>query len=508
VSPNEKIQHDEGDHAMFRNPVVAIAVVMLVCVAALPCSSATAENTELITLPLRTRDVEDKVRIDEVKVRGSELAIIVMDMWDNHWDPNWVAHAGARAEPINRFLHRARAAGAVIIHSPTNLIAGYGGPVYQNTKQRLAAARVPQSAIPPDNGFKATSAPPWGTTRRVDGKNGCMDGTLSSAPNLLSNQCIGIDIEAGDYITGEWGTLPEAWNILQKHGTKYLLYVGGATNMCLLMKPIGLRHMKARGVKTVLVRNLAIAWSDPYHWYHRDEKLPEQWGYTALKGDAFVADWVERDMAPAVTSAIFSGPEPHTLKLANATATYSPRNVEVGNAIDGSTTHRNGWGIGTHTGEKNTAVFELAEGADNLCGKRLYFVLQFASHDRTCLLGNFRLSVTADGRDSFADGKASGGHVQANWTILHPASARTLSTATSLQIDKDGTVLGKTEKVPDYDCYYLEMDNPLGKKVTGFRLEALPHESLPSGGPGLSANGNFVLGEINIRTRFCGELNP
>ena len=46
-----------------------------------------------------------------------------------------------------------------------------------------------------------------------------------------------------------------------------------------------------------------------------------------------------------------------------------------------------------------------------------------------------------------------------------------------MQIDKDGTVLGKTEKVPDYDCYYLEVDNPLGKEVTGLRLEALPDET-------------------------------
>jgi hypothetical protein len=486
---------------MFRTHAILILLATLVGVGVTP-HSALAEETRLITLPLRTRDAKGKVQIDEVQVRGSELAVIVMDMWDNHWDPNWVAHAGARAEPINRFLHRARAEGAVVILSPTNLITGYGGPVYQNTKQRQAAAQTPKSVVPRDNGFMPapTERVPWGKTRYVSGKAHGMDGKPTSAPNVLSNQCIGIDIEAGDYITGESGTLPEAWNILRKHHTKYLLYVGGATNMCLLAKPIGLRHMKARGVETLLVRDLAIAWSDPYHWQLRDEKLPEDWGYTALKADAFVADWVEREMSPAVTSAILSGPAPHTLKLVNATATYSQEDVEVGKAIDGSTTRRNGWGIGRHTAEKNSAVFELAEGADNLCGKRLYFVMQFASHDRTCSLGKFRLSVTADDRDSFADGKASGGDVEANWTILHPRSARTLSTATRLQINKNGVVLGLAEKTPDYDCYYLVVDNPLGKKVTGFRLEALPDESLPSGGPGLSANGNFVLGEINIRT--------
>jgi len=244
--------------------------------------AAAAEASNSITLPLRTRDAQGQVSIGKVMVKGSELAIVVMDMWDSHWDPNWVRHAGARAEPINRFLHRARAQGAVVIHSPTNLISGYGGPVYKKTKQRLAAAQVPKSVAPRDNGFmpKPTELCPWGKTRYVSGKAHGMDGKPTSAPNILSNQCIGIDIEADDYITGEWGTLQEAWNIIQKHKTKYILYVGGATNMCLIAKPIGLRHMKARGVETVLVRDLAIAWSDPYHWHQRNEKLPDNWGYT------------------------------------------------------------------------------------------------------------------------------------------------------------------------------------------------------------------------------------
>ena len=116
------------------------------------------------------------------------------------------------------------------------------------------------------------------------------------------------------------------------------------------------------------------------------------------------------------------------------------------------------------------------------------------------LLGKFRLSVTADSRDSFADGKSSGGDVEANWTVLHPTSARTLSIATDLKIGEDGSVLAGAEKVPDFDCYYLEVDNPLGKQVTGFRLEALPDDSLPQGGPGMASDGNFVLGEVNIRT--------
>jgi hypothetical protein len=485
---------------MFQTPVHTSVLTMLISITVASASVFANDESELITLPLRTRDANDKVTTTKVQAKGSEFAIIVMDMWDNHWDPTWVAHATARAESMNQFLHRARGAGAVIIHSPTNLITGYGGRVYQDTKQRQAASRAPKSVAPRDNGFMRKPAAPWGKNRYVGSKAHRMNGEPASRPNTLSNQCVGIDIEANDYITGEWGTLQDAWNILQKHDTKYLLYVGGATNMCLILKPIGLRHMKARGIKTVLVRDLALAWSDPYHWYDRNKKLPDDWGYTALKGDAFVADWIEREMSPAVTSGIFSGPAPHTLKLAHATATHSPEKYAAGKAIDGSTTRQNGWANIGNAAKKSAAVFELAETADNLCGKRLHVVLQFASHDKKHSLGKFRLSVTTDDRNTFADGKPSGGDVEANWTVLHPTGARTLSIATDLQVSKDGVVRAVVKKVPDFDCYYLEVDNPLGEKVTGFRLEALPDKSLPSGGPGLSADGNFVLGEINIRT--------
>ena len=34
--------------------------------------------------------------------------------------------------------------------------------------------------------------------------------------------------------------------------------------------------------------------------------------------------------------------------------------------------------------------------------------------------------------------------------------------------------------------------------VTAVRLEVLPHASLPETGPGLGANGNFVLGEVQL----------
>ena len=51
----------------------------------------------------------------------------------------------------------------------------------------------------------------------------------------------------------------------------------------------------------------------------------------------------------------------------------------------------------------------------------------------------------------------------------------------------------------------------LPQNVTGIRLETLPHPTLPSSGPGLAANGNFLLVEM-LATSFAevfelGDIN-
>ena len=56
----------------------------------------------------------------------------------------------------------------------------------------------------------------------------------------------------------------------------------------------------------------------------------------------------------------------------------------------------------------------------------------------------------------------------------------------------------------DTDTYTLKFGSvPAG--VTGFRLEALPHDSLPGKGAGRAKNGNFMLTEFVVRYRVGGE---
>ena len=82
---------------------------------------------------------------------------------------------------------------------------------------------------------------------------------------------------------------------------------------------------------------------------------------------------------------------------------------------------------------------------------------------------------------------------QEPWTILKPIKAVSKGGA-KLEIQADGALLA-TGKKTDKDTYTLTVKLPKGT-FTALRLEALPHPSLPAGGPGRAANGNFILTEI------------
>lgn len=87
---------------------------------------------------------------------------------------------------------------------------------------------------------------------------------------------------------------------------------------------------------------------------------------------------------------------------------------------------------------------------------------------------------------------------QSPWTVLRPTEVASENGAT-LTLQEDGAILASGES-PGMDTYTLSFAGiPAG--VTAFQLEALPHDSLPSQGPGRAGNGNFVLSEFVVEAK-------
>ncbi|RUL87284.1 DUF1553 domain-containing protein [Tautonia sociabilis] len=85
-----------------------------------------------------------------------------------------------------------------------------------------------------------------------------------------------------------------------------------------------------------------------------------------------------------------------------------------------------------------------------------------------------------------------------DWTPISPTRLSSKNGAT-MEVLEDSSVLVSGDK-PNQDVYTVELETDL-TGITGLRLEVLPHESLPDGGPGrapLFSVGDFLLTEFEV----------
>ena len=191
-----------------------------------------------------------------------------------------------------------------------------------------------------------------------------------------------------------------------------------------------------------------------------------------------------------------------TVTFQEGTATFSQNYpccaLPVGQAVDGvivygagDINNLNGWGIHPAVSQNHTAVFETST---DISASQLDFKLyQYwgGAHN----LGRFRLSYTTDDRSTFADGLNEGGDVTANWTVLAGATI-TSTGGETFTVLGDNSILVSGNN-PDTTVYSVSFSGSFSG-ITGIRLEALSDVSLPYGGPGRQANGNFTLTELTL----------
>jgi mono/diheme cytochrome c family protein len=91
---------------------------------------------------------------------------------------------------------------------------------------------------------------------------------------------------------------------------------------------------------------------------------------------------------------------------------------------------------------------------------------------------------------------------QADWTALNPSEISADNGATLTRLD-DRSILA-TGANPDTETYTVVARTSL-QNVTGVRLEALPHEKSPRGGPGRDIYGNFILNSFEVEVSPAGS---
>jgi nicotinamidase-related amidase len=227
-------------------------------------------------------------------------ALIICDMWDDHWCRGAARRVTELAAPMNKLAHAARERGMLVIHAPSTC-----ADFYKDTPQRKRAQAAPFAKTP----TPLSHATRWGTKwcwpdpRREtglpidDSDMGC-DCTPQCEIRAPWKRQIGtIDIEQPDAISDDG---QEVYSLLADRGIENILIAGVHLNMCVLGRSFAIRQMVQLGKNVMLVRDLTDT-------MYNSRMSPF---VSHFRGTELVVEHVERCWCPTIVSTDLVGGEP------------------------------------------------------------------------------------------------------------------------------------------------------------------------------------------------------
>jgi nicotinamidase-related amidase len=227
-----------------------------------------------------------KVIEREAHWKVSQTAIIICDMWDDHYCKLAAQRVGVMVPRMNEVASAARGHGVMIIHAPSGTLDLYEGTPYRLRMRQAQAAKPP---VPLERWchLDPKKEPPL----PVDvSKQSCDDPVIGPAVRRFTRQHPGLDIIGYDGISdnGE-----EIYSYLVQEGIDNVVLMGVHTNMCVLGRPFGIRQMVRLGKNVVLARDLTDAMYDP--------RQPPFVSHT--RGTELVIEHIEKYWCPSIAGA-------------------------------------------------------------------------------------------------------------------------------------------------------------------------------------------------------------
>ncbi len=263
---------------------IAVALVVLVGASAIRGVDTPRSAEEALRLPLRSRvqpfkgsDTWEEVNLVK-ELPAKETAILICDMWDNHWCQSAAKRCDALAKKMEPVLQAARKKGVLIVHSPSDCMG-----FYKDQPQRKKLIELKR--IDPPKPLELPNPP-----LPVDDKaGGCDDPNPTKSFKAWSRQHPAITIAEEDFISDNG---LEVHTLLKERGVKNLIVMGVHTNMCVLHRTFGIKQMTRWGVRCILVRDLTDAMYDPRAAPHVSHE----------EGTELIIQYIEKHWCPTVLS--------------------------------------------------------------------------------------------------------------------------------------------------------------------------------------------------------------
>lgn len=275
------------------------AVLLATCLSqALAIRPQTSSQSPKLRLTVRSRVMTAadrsrfKVSEELVEWNPTETALVVCDMWDEHWCRGATARIAEMAPRMNEMIQEAREQGVFIIHCPSSCLS-----FYKDTPMRKMALQAPvgetdvplQSWCPLDSNRE-----PALPIDDSDGGCDCWPPCQSGTP--WKRQIESIAIEPFDAITDS----VEAIHLMKQRGIRNVIVAGVHANACVLGRPYSIRQLVYQGLNVVLMRDLTDTMYNPRMKPH----VPH------VQGTDLVVEHIEKYWCPTITSTDFTGKPP------------------------------------------------------------------------------------------------------------------------------------------------------------------------------------------------------
>ncbi|MBL7700184.1 MAG: isochorismatase family protein [Chitinophagaceae bacterium] len=219
----------------------------------------------------------------------SETAIIICDMWNQHWCKGATQRVAELAPQMNRVLNAAREKGFLIVHAPSDCMEFY--KEYPQRKTALKYSTPQDEYIEGNKLLPAEANAKW----PVDQSNeGCNDTPRCEVRSPWKSQIELLDIKGNDIISDSG---PEMQRLFKDKGVNRVVLMGVHTNMCVIARPFGMRSMITSGKEVYLMRDMTDLMYDARAYPYVNH----------FEGLGLMVEYIEKFIAPTVVSTDLTG---------------------------------------------------------------------------------------------------------------------------------------------------------------------------------------------------------
>lgn len=220
---------------------------------AVTAGGAPPDGERSITSRKRTmvEGVAQPVAVVETRVFDpKKTAVVVCDMWDDHWCQAAAKRCDALAKKAEPMLKAYREQGMTIVHAPSDCMGFYTD---HPARKRMLAVK---KAEPPKD--KEVPCPPLPID---DSDGGCDDPGPTPFRKAWTRQHAAVTIDPDKDYVSDSGR--EVFSLMKEKGLTTVVVMGVHTNMCVLNRSFAVKQMVKWGMGVLLVRDLTDAMYNP-----------------------------------------------------------------------------------------------------------------------------------------------------------------------------------------------------------------------------------------------------